>query len=903
HWQRNWLQGEVLDQQLGYWTKQLASLPVAHSLPLDHPRPSIQTFVGTTYNSQIDVATSKKLNHLCQSQGATLFMGLHAAFSVLLSRYSSEKDIVVGSPIANREQAEVAGLIGFFVNTLVLRSDLSENPSFTSLLKQSKTMLLDAYAHQQVPFEQIVERLQPERSLSHSPLFQIMLVLQNNEQGILELPGLTLSPVEQRSVGIAKYDLTLNISENEQGLWLGWEYNIDLLEASTIARMANHFGLLLNDLVKAPNENVFKAEMLSAQERQQLLIDWNNTYTDYPNHKCIHELFETQVQNNAGAVAVVFEDQQLTYEQLNQKSNQLAHYLISERQVAPDTLVGICVERSLEMVVGMLAILKAGGAYVPLDPEYPEARLKYMLDDAKLTTVLTQSHLRETTPVTDQQAVCLDSEETEQQLQIQSTQNLNTNELGLTSAHLAYVIYTSGSTGTPKGVMIEHKGLVNTVTDNAHQFMVTSETIFLQSISLNFDAASWVIWMALARRAQLVIANEAVRLGDNVEAYINQARVTHLMMTPSSLAVLDPGNLTGLDVVIVGGEACHHGLVNRWQSGVVFYNAYGPTETSICSTMEKATPKGLSGIGKPIKNIQIYILNEQQNLSPQGIAGELHIGGIGLARGYLNRPDLTAEKFIVNPFYDKKNPASSERLYKTGDLVRWLPDGNLEFVGRIDHQVKIRGFRIELGEIENTLGKHESVKDVIVLARESVVKNDNRLVAYVVTDAIDLSEKSEISVTKRNEYIDSLRHHLSQALPDYMVPSAFVLLDQLPLTPNGKVERDKLPEPDISLQQHIYVAPRIETEKLLCEIWQDILGIERVGITDDFFQLGGHSLLATRLVARINRTLNISLPLQKLFLLRTVELLANELDVNNKLSGILLDSESALSADEIEVVI
>src|SRR5690606_1616341 len=373
---------------------------------------------------------------LCKSQGATLFMGLHAVFSVLLSRYSNETDIVVGSPIANREQAEVAGLIGFFVNTLVLRSDLSENPSFTALLKQSKAMLLDAYAHQQVPFEQIVERLQPERSLSHSPLFQVMLVLQNNEQGILELPGLTLSPVEQGGGSIAKYDLTLNISESDHGLSLGWEYNTDLFEPDTIARMANHFDLLLRHLLEAPDENVFTVEMLSPEERHQLLVEWNDTATDYPKDKCIHELFELQVATNPDAVAVIFEDQQLTYGELNRKANQLAHYLIQERQVKPDTLVGICVERSLEMVIGIMGILKAGGAYVPLDPDYPAARLAYMLEDAKLATVLTQRHLQDATPVSASQAVYLDEESFQEQLEGQSVENPQAAVLGLTSSHL-----------------------------------------------------------------------------------------------------------------------------------------------------------------------------------------------------------------------------------------------------------------------------------------------------------------------------------------------------------------------------------------------------------------------------------------------------------------------------------
>ena len=456
HWQRDWLQGEVLDAQLGYWQTHLAGLPVVHSLPLDKPRPKTQTFNGATYHSAISSSHSEKLNSLCHGIGGTLFMGLHAAFSVLLSRYSNETDIVMGSPIANREQAEVANLIGFFVNTLVLRCDLSNNPSFTELLEQSKATLLDAYAHQQVPFEQIVEALQPERSMAHSPLFQVMLVLQNNEEGELELPGLTLSPVEQAG-GIAKYDLTLNVVESEQGLQLSWVYSTDLFNADTIERLSKHFDLLLTGLVSQPTSSVFTIDMLSSKETHQQLVEWNDTAADFPKDKCIHELFEQQVAKSPDAIAVVFEESQLSYKQLNEKANQLAHYLINERQVTPDTLVGICLERSLEMIVAIMAVLKAGGAYVPLDPSYPKARLDYMLEDAKLTTVLTHTSADKAL-LSVEQAVYLGAQTLQNQLDTnpQAYPRTNPEVSTLTSSHLAYVIYTSGSTGQPKGVMVEH---------------------------------------------------------------------------------------------------------------------------------------------------------------------------------------------------------------------------------------------------------------------------------------------------------------------------------------------------------------------------------------------------------------------------------------------------------------
>ncbi|MES2826375.1 MAG: amino acid adenylation domain-containing protein, partial [Pseudomonadota bacterium] len=741
YWQRNWLKGEVLNQQLSYWTTQLTGLPIVHNLPSDHPRPPQKTFAGKTYVSQINSSIRHGLTELCQQEGGTLFMGLHAAFSAFLSRYSNETDIVIGSPIANREQAEIAGLIGFFVNTLVLRSDLSSNPSFAELLRQSKSTMINAYANQQVPFEQIVERLQPERSLSYSSLFQIMLVLQNNEKGELTLPGLTLSPVAQ-SYNTAKYDIRLDVTDTQNGLLLQWEYSTDLFEATTIARMAAHFELLLNALVKAPNENVFNLEMLSAQECQQL-VDWNNTQVDYPNDKCIHEFFEVQVKNNPDAIAVTFENQQLTYQQLNQKANQLAHYLVNEKQVKPDTLVGICVERSLEMVIGILAILKAGGAYVPLDPEYSEARLKYMLEDANLTTVLTQRHLRETTPVTDPQAVCMDNVEFQQQLEIYPTTNPDLTQQGLHSNHLAYVIYTSGSTGNPKGVMVEHQALVNRIDWMNREYGSSPSDRILQKTPFSFDVSVWEFVWPLSVGAGIVLAKpEGHKDPVYLSALIRDQQITKLHFVPSMLgsmlALGDLSHCKTLRQVFCSGEALalHH--VSEFQAmcpWAELHNLYGPTEAAIdvsywdCAQL---TPDLLSvPIGRPISNIQLVVLDQQLHPVPEGVAGELHIGGVGLARGYLNRVDLTAEKFIANPFYDNTNSSSSERLYKTGDLVRWLPDGNLEYLGRIDHQVKIRGFRIELGEIENALNTHPDVKDSVVLTKESEA-GDTQLLAYIV---------------------------------------------------------------------------------------------------------------------------------------------------------------------------
>lgn len=867
HWQRKWLQGGVLNQQLAYWEKQLADSPVVHGLPLDHMRPTIQSFSGDTHRTRIDTTTSEALMQLCQAQGASLFMGLQAAFSVLLARYSNETDIVVGSPIANREQEEVSSLIGFFVNTLVLRSNLSGNPSFSDLIQQSKEMLLNAYAHQQVPFEKLVERLQPERSQSHSPLFQVMLVLENNEAAHLELPGLMLSPVESNS-GVARYDLTLTVIEGPQGLQLAWEYNTDLFEQETIARMAVHFNGLLKNLVSQPEQSVFKAKMINEQERNQLLMTGKCATEDYPKDLCAHELFERTASDYHDTVAVVYDDKTLTYGELNQRANQLAHFLIEEKQVKPDCLVGICIERSVDMVVGILAILKAGGAYVPLDPGYPEARLEHMLNDAGLTTVITRSDLVLTTPVKDVHAVCLDSEKLKHQLSNQSKENPCVQKRGLTPSHAAYVIYTSGSTGIPKGVTVIHSGVVNYLSYVSRCYF-TSVVGAVASSPLAFDATVTSLLGPLVAGKRLeLIPQDGRELECLAEHLLNSEAATLFKITPAHMEGLAHylSHVTVPDLphwFVIGGDQLSSKIAREWKLKVLpratLVNEYGPTETVVgCSTFFVTDTKPMDRerpavpIGKPIDNTSLLVLDTAKEIVPVGVAGELYIGGAGLARGYLNQPNLSAEKFVHNPFHKTGDPSSSERLYKTGDLVRWLPEGNLEFLGRIDHQVKIRGFRIELGEIEETLHKHDDVTEAVVLARDEEHSGDKLLVAYVVAVEIEPSNEEGTGAAQQ-KLIERLRHHLQKSLPEYMVPSAFVFLERLPLTNNGKINRNALPDPIRSIQQNTYVAPRTETDKVLCEAWQDLLNIEKVGITDNFFQLGGHSLLVMQLIARLRK--------------------------------------------------
>ncbi|MCF2860486.1 amino acid adenylation domain-containing protein, partial [Pseudoalteromonas sp. SMS1] len=856
HWQRHWLKDEVLENHLDYWTNQLADLPIVHGLPLDRARPKKQSFSGAIYHDQISSDVLQKLKNIYSQSDSTLFMALHAVFSVLLSRYSNETDIVVGSPIANREQEEVANLIGFFVNTLVLRSDLSNNPSFNEVLAQSKRTLLDAYTHQQVPFEKLVEVLQPERSLSHSPLFQVTLVLQNNDEGELELPNLTLNPIPQED-DFVKYDLTLVVTESDTNLQLEWKYNTDLFNAETVERLASHFELLLTGMVNTPDVDVFSIDFLSSEETQQQLIDWNDHVANYQQNTCIQTLFEQQVKANPQAIAVVADGNRLTYAELNQRANQLARYLIEERDVTPDTLVGICVERSLDMIVGIMGILKAGGAYVPLDPEYPGSRLSYMLNDASLTTVLTQCKLKGESPIPESLAVFIDSEELNQHLTKLSTENLSDNELLLKPHNLAYVIYTSGSMGEPKGVLVPHNSLVASTLARVNYYTQKTQSFLLLS-SLSFDSSVAGIFGTLSCGGQLILPNkEALSNLQALANLISAQSVDSLLTVPSLykeilyVAKNHQGQIGSLKYVILAGEPLPPAVAREhfdfFNDNCQLVNEYGPTETTVWASCYTVTPADLNKptmpIGKSPSLGQLYVLDKQMKILPIGVAGELYIGGRALTRGYLNRNDLTEEKFVSNPYFNELDTSSSERLYKTGDLVRYLPDGNLEFLGRIDHQIKIRGFRVELGEIENQLLMQDGINEAVVIALDSESGNGGkRLVAYVTTgDAYPQSP----------ETADALRIALSRELPDYMVPSAIVVLAKLPLTPNGKIDRKSLPQPDMSARKLTYTAPTSVLEKRLCMIWQEVLEVERVGVTDNFFALGGQSLLAIRVVNKI----------------------------------------------------
>jgi amino acid adenylation domain-containing protein/non-ribosomal peptide synthase protein (TIGR01720 family) len=850
-WQRQWLQGEALLHHLDYWKQQLSGELPTLQLPTDHSRLVNRSFRGARQCLALSQSLTEALKVLSQQEGVTLYMVLLAAFNALLYHYTGQDDVVIGTVSAGRNKSEIENAIGFFLNTLVLRTDLSGLPSFRQLLTRVREVSLDACTHEDLPFEQLVEALQLDRNHNHNhnPLFQVAFVLEP------PVPFLdcdwTVSQLDIQT-DTAKFDLTLELDERPEGIIGRFEYNTDLFDAATIVRMIGHFQTLLEGIVTNPDQQISGLPLLTEPERRQLLVEWNDTQTQYPQDKCIHQLFEEQVERSPDAVAVVFEDQQLTYQELNARANQLAHYL-KTLGVKPEVLVGICVERSLDTIVGILGILKAGGAYVPLDPAYPQERLAFMLEDSAVSVLLTQSYLNEQLPTHLAQFVYLDKD-----WEDISQQREDNPILAVTAKSLAYVIYTSGSTGKPKGVLLEHQGLCNLGIAQQLLFGVNSDSRVLQFASLSFDASVWEIFMALTAGATLVLApQDALMPGLPLLKLLQQQSITIVTLPPSALAVLPVERLPILQTIAVAGEACSADLVMCWAAERQFFNAYGPTESTVCATVSpciNGTEK--LSIGRPIANTQIYILDRCRQPVPVGVAGELHISGDGLARGYLNRPELTAEKFIPNPFSDE--PGS--HLYKTGDLVRYLPDGNIEFIGRIDHQVKIRGFRIELGEVEAALSQHSDVQQVVVIVREDV-PGDKRLIAYCVTQPVTVSARE-------------LREFVQQQLPTHMVPSSFVLLDALPLTPNGKIDRHALPLLSFSSEsQQSFVKAQTPIEKILAQIWSDVLRLEKVGIHDNFFELGGDSILSIQIVACCNQA-GLKLTPKDLFQHQTIAELA-----------------------------
>jgi amino acid adenylation domain-containing protein len=899
-WQHEWLQGEVLERQLAYWKRQLQGAPPMLELYTDRPRPTVQTYRGAHVSVRLPKEISERIDALCRREGVTLFMTLLAAFKTLLYFYSRQADILVGAPIANRGRAGLEDLIGFFVNTLVLRTDLSGDPTFAELLARVREVTLAAYAHQDIPFDRLVEELQPERSLSHTPLFQVLFVLQNTPATELKLSQLELEVLESES-GTAKFDLVLNLTGTSDGVFGSLEYNTDLFEAATAERMVKHFSLLLESVVAAPEKRFSALSFLDEAERHQLLKEWNDTATVYDDQKCLHELFEAQTGRTPDHIAVIFEQQQLTYRELNERANGLAHYLRT-LGAGPDVPVAICVDRSPEMIVGVLGILKAGAACVPLDPFYPQERLAFMLDDVAAPILLTQSHLSEVLPPHAAHVVKLDTDLPGIGVQHAAPAS------GATLDNLLYVLYTSGSTGKPKGVAMPHRPLANLMAWHARDAGLPPIARTLQFASLNFDVSFQEIFTTLLTGGTLVLVSKQTQL-DPMALWrvISEQKVERLFLPfvalqhMAEIAARQPEPPTSLKQVLTAGEQLQATpsiteLFRRIDG--ILQNQFGPTEAHVVTAF--SLPANISDwsplppIGRPIGNLQIYLLNDALQPVPSGVPGDLYIGGAGLARGYTGRPDLTAERFVPNPFN-----GSGERLYKTGDLARYLPDGNIEFLGRLDDQVKVRGFRVELGEIEAVLNRHRCVQEGVVTARADA-PGGKRLVAYVIP-----RPETTISAT-------DLREFLQKELPEYMVPSVYMMLEHLPLTPSGKVARRALPVPEQSRleTEESYVAPHTASEEKLAGIWADVLNLDRVGVHDNFFNLGGHSLLATQVIARSNESFGVEVPLRALFDKPTVAGLAEVFEAEcaakqaeaEKLS-LLLEQVKQLTSEELRALL
>ena len=871
-WQREWLQGQVLEEQVNFWKQQLGGAPAVLELSTDRPRPVIQTFNGAHHISMVGKELTDSLNELSRRAGVTLFMTLLAAFQTMLHRYTNQREIVVGTPIANRTRTEVEDLIGLFVNTLVVRTDLSGNPSFRKLLGRVREVALDAFAHQDVPFEKLVEELQPERSLGHMPLFQTLFALQNVPKSAWKLDRLDLTEFPFTKT-TSKLDLSVYVGERPEGLILTFEYSTDLFNAVTIQRMAGNFQTLLEGIVVNPEQRISECPLLTKRERAQLLVEWNETKADYRDDTCIHELFEEQVEKTPDEIALIFGKAQLTYGQLNSRANQLAHFL-KARGVGPEVPVGVCIERSIEMVVGLLAILKAGGAYVGLEPTHPAERISFMLRDSGARLLLTEQRLGKTFASWGGECIYLDSEWPE--IPVAPVENpANTASVAKT----AYVLYTSGSTGQPKGVVSEHRASINRFAWMWRTYPFAEGEVCCQKTSLSFGDSIWEIFGPLLQGVPLVlIPDEVVKDPKFLIGALSANKVTRLVLVPSLLRLILESSedlaqqLDALRYCVCSGETLPVELAKSFREQIphaTLINLYGSTEVAadvMCYEVINTNDLSSIPIGKPIANTNVFILDSNLQPVPLGALGEIYVGGEGLARGYLNNAKLTAEKFVAHGFSSR--PGS--RMFRTGDIGRYLPDGNIEYHGRRDRQVKVRGYRIELREIEAQLAIHPRVHQAVVVASDSE-RGDRQLVAYIVA-----AEEAPTDT--------ELRAHLRIKLPDYMIPSAFVLLEALPLTSSGKVNWLALPRPTCAqlATGKDFVAPRTGVEKQLATIWAEVLKRDTVGINDNFFEIGGHSLLATQVISRVRKHFQVEMPLRSMFESPTVASLAASLGVQQK---------------------
>jgi amino acid adenylation domain-containing protein len=857
-WQRSYLEGEVLLSKLHYWKEKLKNVSPLE-LPTDHVRPAVQSNRGSLFYFTVNQELAKALQDLSHRQGVTLYMTLLSAFKVLLYRYSGQEDICVGSPIAGRQQQELEGLIGFFVNTLVLRSQVDGQSSFTNLLQSVKATTLEAYAHQEIPFEKVVEAVASERNLSRNPLFQVMFILRNTP----DVPELRLGDVELSRAGhehtTSLFDLSLFLTETETGLLGAIEYSTDLYTDETIERMAGHLQTLLAAVVNNPAETIGLFKMSDIREEKRLLIEFNDTDKTYQENKTVNHLFAEQVKRNPEAYALAYDDKYITYKELDELSDKLA-YCLCHKGVSNETLVPVCMNRSPELIVSLLGIIKAGAAYVPIDPDYPEDRINFILKDIGATLLLVCDSII-TSRMKSAMIEIVDLKLNKDTIFDESFSFIQP----LTdSNNLAYVIYTSGSTGRPKGVMIEHASLTNLIEWHKEEFEISEESRATTMAGVGFDALGWEIWPYLSSGATIHIIDNETRLQPaKLSEFFVQKHITHTFI---STAVIPQcisqfrDRKSSLKYMLTGGDKLPS--LDLSEISFTIINNYGPTENTVVATSCRVlSSHSIPPIGKPIANTQITILNQYKQLVPQGAVGEICISGKQVARGYLNRHDLTEEQFIDNPF--KEHGYST--LYKTGDLGRWLSDGNIEYLGRVDEQVKIRGYRIEPGEIENVVLQSGKVKQAVVVAQPDG-RGSKRLVGYVVGE--EGFSKAE------------LNQHLSERLPEYMIPAIWMELHSIPLTANGKTDKQALPEIDISQElKQGYVAPETEFERKLASIWRELLGVERVGLNDNFFELGGHSLMAMRIVSYIEKDLLVTIPIKLLFQLTTLKDLSKYIEI------------------------
>lgn len=888
-WQQEEFEGEGLRKQLAYWQEQFKNPPSVLELPGDRPRPAVQSYRGAMHRALIRAEVVEQAKRFARQEGATLFMVFLAAYDALLARYSGQEDIVVGIGNANRPRRELEPLIGFFVNTMPLRCDLSGDPSFRDLLAQIKRLTIDSYANQDVPVERLLETLNIGRDLSHTPLFQTMLFFQNFPERETQLPGVTLRPVDMESVhsATARADISVFAHEGPSGLHLLIEYASDLFGPEYVAGFAQHLERLLTSAIAAPEKRLSELDILTAAERQTLLREWNATAAELPAERSLHALFRAQAARSPQAVAVLQDGVAMSYAELDAQSDAVAARLRAQG-CGRGAMVGLYLERSARMIVALLGTLKAGAAYVPLDPSYPVERIVWMLEDSAAPVVLSERGLLNAVPAGTHATLAI-----EDILQAAPAGDAPADES--TGEDTAYVIFTSGSTGRPKGVRVPHGAAVNFLASMAREPGLRADDTLCAITTLSFDIALLELMLPLTVGARIALADRATAGdGEALATLLERVQATVMQATPATWRMLLDAGWTGRAGMrlFCGGEALPRDLADRLLGcGSALWNLYGPTETTVWSTVEQVRPgEGAVSIGRPIANTEVYIVDGKQRLLPIGIPGELLIGGLGVTQGYLDRPELTAEKFIADPF----GPRPQGRLYRTGDLARWRRDGRLEVIGRIDHQVKLRGFRIELGEIESVLAASAQVAQAVVICREDR-PGDKRLVAYLIP--ADAAAGIDTA---------ALRNTARERLPDYMLPSAVVVLEKYPLTPNGKVDRRALPAPDAGADSggDAYVAPRTPEEEILATLWAEVLGRPQVGVHDDFFAMGGHSLLATQLVTRMQKALGDDINLRMLFEHPTVAGLADALlrqrmaEVDEAaLAGMLNELEGLSDAD------